>query len=105
MNWATGIDGRIPQRNTRVSDQPVPLSPLHRASLKPPPELLLFHSRNPLQIRLQQRHLTPLTPWLEGRRRRHRRIPVERANILTNVASINLPADSLAEFLRNLSPQ
>ena len=64
------------------------------------PEFLLVHLSKPLQVRTEQALVFTFAARLKFIQQSYRGVAIVRAHILANVASIHLPADSFAEFLR-----
>ncbi len=63
------------------------------------PELFLLHFGQPVERRIDQTF-----PRLELRRGSHWRLAIPRANVLTDVASENVPSHARAKLVWNLAP-
>src|SRR5208282_695357 len=89
----------VSHRNHRIPAQPGKLGAPDRRSAKHFPELFLLHFGQPVE-----RWIDQAFPRLELRRGSHRSLAIPRANILTDVASENVPSHARAELDWNLAP-
>src|SRR5208282_1077206 len=84
--WNKFFVAAVPHGNHRVPPQPGKLGAPHWRSAKDFTEFFRLHFGQPTKRRIDQAF-----PRLELRRGSHRRLPVPRANILTDVASEDVP--------------
>ncbi len=95
----------VPEHDSRISRKPAAFRALHRRSAERGPELLVAHGE---EIARKRPRILVANRSSRGKRRfpqLARELDVVRANVLADVAAIDVRPDCLMKFSRNLSLQ